>query len=66
MTLRLEEDGSVVTVPLPKTIQGIRDGVDHFSSCRGKGLLLRSVTFPLPESGRDRAGTGVKVGHCAA
>jgi len=66
MTLRLAEDGSVIALPLPKPLQGFPDAVDYRCSCREKGLLLRSVTVPLPESGKDRTGTRVKVRSHAA
>jgi hypothetical protein len=65
MILRLAEAGSVVAVPLPKTIENFSDEVDHVSFCREKGLLLRSV-FRSGESAKAREGTRWKVGHDAA
>src|SRR5271157_2265423 len=49
MTLRLREDGTVVTVLLPEPLRGVPDGVALTAVDRKKGLLLRSVSFPLPE-----------------
>jgi len=66
MTLRLAEDGSVIVLPLPKPLEGFPHGFDYLPSHREKGLTLRSITFPLPESVRDRTGTRVKVGNHAA
>jgi hypothetical protein len=53
MALRLSEDGTVVTVPLPKRIRGVPGDVAFTSQHRGKGLLLRSVSSPSPEGGGD-------------
>ena len=44
MTLRLKEDGIVVTVLLPEPIRGVPDGVALSWADRKKGLLLRSVS----------------------
>ena len=49
MTLRLTEDGKVITVPLPESISGVPDGVALMLAERKKGLLLRSVRSPLSE-----------------
>jgi len=45
MMLRLEEEGTVVTVLLPEPIRGYPDGVALTSKDQEKGLLLRSVSF---------------------
>ena len=56
MTMRLREDGTVVTVLLPESIRGVPDEVALTAVDRKKGLLLRSVSFPLPDhvEGRKR------------
>ncbi len=66
MTLRLGEDGTVVTVLLPQPIRGARDGVVVTSIDRGNGLLLRSVRPLLPEHIGALVGTLSKGGHHAA
>ena len=65
MTLRLREDGTVVTVLLPKPIRGVPDGVALTAIDRKKGLLLRSVSFP-PEHLGGRTRRRLKDGHHAA
>jgi hypothetical protein len=49
MTMRLRDDGTVGTVLLPKPPRAVPDGDALISVDREKGLLLRSVSFPLPE-----------------
>lgn len=66
MTLRLREDGTVMTVLLPKPTRGVPDAVVVTSADRKKGLLLRSVSFSLPEHLGDPARTGPKGGEHAA
>jgi hypothetical protein len=66
MTLHLAEDGSVVAVPLRKSIQGVSHGGDHSLSHRENGRLLRSVTFLSPDLDRDRAGIPLRVRYHAA
>ena len=66
MTLRLKEDGTVVTVLLPEPIRGVPDGVALSWTDRKTGLLLRSVSSPssAPLGGRTR--TRLKVGYHVA
>ena len=66
MTLRLREDGGVVTVLLPEPIRGVPDGVALTSAHREKGLLLCSVSFPRPAHLGDPARTRLKDGYRAA
>jgi len=66
MTLRLTEDGTVVTVLLPKPIRGVPDGVALASAHRGKGLLLRSVSSRLPAHLGGPVRARLKDGHHAA
>ncbi len=66
MTLRLREDGTVVTVLLPEPIRGVADGVALTVVDRGKGLLLRSVSFPLPEYLGGHTRRRLKARHHAA
>ena len=66
ITLRLAEEGSVVAVAIPKPIQGVPDGVDHSSFHRDRGLMLRSVPFPVPEPVGDSTGARLKAGRRAA
>ena len=58
MTLRLSEDGTVVTVLLPEPIRGVPDGVAVSWADRKTGLLLRSVSSFLPEHVGDVQGRG--------
>jgi len=60
MTLRLREDGTVVTVLLPEAIRGVPDGVALNSADRKKGLLLRAVSSTLPEHPGGRIKTWLK------
>jgi hypothetical protein len=46
MTLRLSEDGTVVTVLIPEPFRGVPEGVALTSVDREKGLLLRTVSSP--------------------
>jgi len=62
MTLRLSEDGTVVTVLLPERIRGVPGDVAFISEHREKGLLLRSVSSPSPEDGAHITAR-LKVGH---
>ena len=66
MTLRLGEDETVLAVPLPDPIRSIPDGVALISVDRKKGLLLRSVRFPLSEQLRDRTRTRLTDEHHVA
>ena len=65
MTLRLKEDGTVVTVLLASAIRGVPDGVALTSADRKKGLLLRTVSSTLPEHLGGRARTRLKEAHHA-
>ena len=66
MTMRLGDDGTVGTVLLPKPIRGVPDGDALISVDREKGLLLRSVSFPLPERLGGRARSQLRDGYHAA
>jgi len=66
MTLRLSEDGSAIAIPLAKLTQGSLDEIEHISPGQEKGLVLRSVTFPVPEPLRDRARARLKGGRRVA
>ena len=57
MTLRLGEGETVVAVPIPEPIRGVPDSVALVSVDRKRGLLLRSISPPLPRHLRDRMGT---------
>jgi len=57
MTLRLGEDGSVVAVSIPEPIHGAPQGVALNWADRKGGLLLRSISSPLPKHLRDRMRT---------
>ena len=65
MTLRLGEDGTVLTVLLPELIRGVPDGVALSWADRKTGLLLRSVSSPSPEHAGGRIRTRLKDGHAA-
>ena len=54
MTLRIGDGGAISAVLLPEPIRGVPDGVGLVSMDRKKGLLLRTVSFTLPEHFRDR------------
>jgi len=49
MTLRIGDDGAIATALLPEPIRGVPDGVALIWTDRKKGLLLRTVSFSLPE-----------------
>jgi len=66
MTLRLSENGTVVTVLLPEPIRRVPDDVALTAVDRKEGLLLRSVSFPLPEHFGGRRRRRLKDGHHAA
>src|ERR1035441_7500224 len=66
MTLRLTEDGTVVTVLLPESIRGVPDGVALTSTDRRKGLLLRTVSLTLPAHLGGPVRTVLKDGYRAA
>jgi len=66
MTLRLKEDGTVVTVLLAAVIRGVPDGVALTSTDRKKGLLLRTVSSTLPAHLDGPVRTGLKDGYHAA
>ena len=63
MVLRLSEDGTVVTVPLPERIRGVPGDVAFTSQHRGKGLLLRSVSSPPTEGLEGHVTARRKGGH---
>jgi hypothetical protein len=46
MTLRLSENGTVVTVLIPELFRGVPEGLALTSVDRKKGRLLRSVSSP--------------------
>ena len=58
MTLRLREDGTVVTVLLPEPIRGVPNSVALNWTDRKSGLLLRSVSAASPEYVETRRSTG--------
>jgi hypothetical protein len=66
VTLRLTGAGTVVTVLRPEPIRGVSDSVALSSTYRGKGLLLCSVSPPLPEPLGGRTKTRLKLGLHAA
>ena len=66
MTLRMSGDGSAIAIPLAKLTQGSLNEIDHISTGQEKGLVLRSVTFPVPEPLRGRAGARLKGGRRVA
>jgi len=49
MTLRLQEDGTVVTALLPDPALGVVDGLILAATDRQRGLWLRSVISILPD-----------------
>ena len=57
MTLRLREDGTVVTVLLPEPIRGVPNSVALNWTDRKSGLLLRSVSSASPEYVETRRST---------
>jgi hypothetical protein len=64
--VRLREDGTVVTVLLSEPFRDVPDAVVLNSADREKGLLLGSVSSPLPEPLGGHTRTGLKVGQHAA
>ena len=66
LTLRLGEEGTVGAVLLPEAIHGLPDRVALASAHRQEGLLLCSVSSPLPEHLGGRARTRLKDGYRAA
>ena len=66
MTLRLGKDGTVVAVPIPKPIRGVPDNVALLSADRKSGLMLRSISGPLPEHLGGRMRMRGRDGHHAA
>ncbi len=60
LTLRLREDGTVVTVLLPEAIRGVPEGVALTSTDRKQGLLLRTVSSTLPKQLGGRIRTRLK------
>jgi len=50
MTLRLGEDEAVVAVPIPEPIRCAPQGVALNWADRKRGLLLRSISSPLPST----------------
>ncbi len=64
MTLRLEEDGTVIAVPLPEPVPGVPDDVALRSTDRGRGRWLRCISRLIPDVGAA-AGTLSKGGHHA-
>ena len=65
MTLRLIEDGTVVTVLLPEPIRSVPDGVALSWADRKNGLLLRGVSSASPEHVSGRTRTRLKDGMVA-
>ncbi len=65
MTLRLTEDGTVVPALIPEPFRGVPDGVALTSVDRKKGLLLRSISSPLPEQLGGLARTRLRGNHAA-
>jgi hypothetical protein len=65
MTLRLREDGTVVTVLLPEPIRGVPDGVAISWADRKTGLLLRSVSSASQDHVGGRMRARLKDGHAA-
>lgn len=65
MTLRLIEDGTVITVLLPELIRGVPDGVALSWADRKAGLLLRTVSSLSPEhvGGRMRKQLKMDMPH---
>jgi hypothetical protein len=66
MTLRLGKDGTVAAVPILKPIRGVPPDVALLSADRKNGLLLRSISGPLPEHLGGRTRRRLKDGHHAA
>jgi hypothetical protein len=65
MTLRLREDGTVVTVLLPEPIRGVPYGVALCWADRKTGLLLRSVSSASQEHVGGRMRARLRDGHAA-
>ena len=66
MTLCLGKDEAVVAVPIPEPIRSVPEGVALISVDRKRGLLLRSISTPLPEYLRDGVRTWRNVRHHVA
>jgi hypothetical protein len=64
MTLRLREDGTVVTVLLPEPIRGVPDGFAFSWQIEKKGLLLRSVSAASREHVGSRTTTQLRDSKC--
>jgi len=64
MTLRLREDGTVLTVLLPEPIRGVPDGVAFSWADQKKGLLLRSVSSASREHVGSRTRTQLRDSKC--
>jgi hypothetical protein len=62
MTLRLIEDGTVVTVLLPEPIRNVPDGVALHWADRKHGLLLHGVSSASAEDVGGR--TRTRVASC--
>jgi hypothetical protein len=56
----------VIAAAIPEPFRGVPDGVALTSSARKKGLLLRSVSYPLPEPLGGRTRRRLKDVHHAA
>jgi hypothetical protein len=65
MTLRLIEDGTVITVLLPELIRGVPDGVVLNWEDRKTGLLLRSVSSTSQQHVGGRMRARLRDGHAA-
>jgi hypothetical protein len=61
MTLRLIEDGTVATIPIPAPFRGVPEGVALTSTDRKKGLLLRSVSLLRSGACREVHGNSAQV-----
>ena len=66
MTLRLGEDETVVTVPIPDPICSVPEGLTLISVNRKRGLLLRSINSLSPEHLQDGVKTSRKGRHRVA
>jgi hypothetical protein len=66
MTLRLRQDGTVITVLVPEAVRGVADVIALTPADRGNALWLRTVTSLLPAHFRSLFGTQLKGRHNAA
>jgi hypothetical protein len=66
MTLRVRQDGTVGTVPLPEAIRGVPEGVALAPAHRRERPLLFRVSPPLPQPLGVRAPARLKDAYRAA